>query len=235
MKKRFILISIILVISINLILTSVVQASNSKTTITIDADKEQIKPGDEIAYTISIQTTEEVSALDVRLDIPSGLTLVKDSGKIEDSNLTNNAITNEFSGDKICIVRMDTVTLSGNVTLATFKCKADPSANGDYKIGFKLLEITAGDDDHIVPDDECLIVNKSINVNNAEQESKDNEEIKNEISSAKEDATKEDSIKEDKKDKTPKTGDNSNVILWGSLCIIAVICFIAIARWNTKK
>lgn len=230
MKKRFILISIILVISMNLILTLAVQAANPKATITIEADKEQIIAGDEITYTISIQTIEEVSALDLRLDIPKGLTLIKDSGTIANSSLSNNAITNSFSEDKICIVRMDTVTLSGNVTLATFRCKADTVANGDYKIGFKLVEITAGDDDHIIPDDEYSIVNESINVKSAEQETGDNGDIKDEISSE-----KEQNSKEDKKKRTPKTGDNSNMILWGSLCIISGICFVIITRWKTKR
>lgn len=229
MKKRFILISIIFVISMNLILTSMVQAANPKATITVEADKTQIIVGDEITYTIFVETTEEISALDLRLDIPTGLTLIENSGTMVDSSLTNSAITSEFFEDKICVVRMDTVTLSGKVKLATFKCKADTIANGNYKIGFKLIEITAGDDDHIIPDDEYSVVNEAINIKNTKQEVEDNKD-ENVV-----EKPKDESVKEDKKKKTPKTGDNSNIILWGSICIIAGICFIIITRWNIKK
>ncbi len=231
MKRRIISILIILIISISLIPTSFVQAANSKVTITVSADKTDIIEGEEITYTIEMKTAEDISAIQLSLDIPIGLTYIENSGAVV-FNVTND-IGNfgEFVESQKSINIVDFNTFKGDITLATFRCKADNSSNGNYEIGLKNVIIATGQGFNRVPENECSVITKAISVKNANQEVGDNGDKKDETSSVKEESSKE----EVKDKKTPRTGDNSNMILWETLCVIAGICFIVIARWNTKK
>lgn len=167
MKKRVLSILIVLVLLMNLLPVSFVNAASSRVTIKVIADKTEAKAGDEINYTITCETTENIGSIALTLDIPTGLNYVSNSGKlasdlrdkiggITESSLDEADYTE--SSKMITIAHRSPFTLNGNVTLATFKCTVDNSASGNYGVGLQDVEVTVGQSFDIIPVDELSIV-----------------------------------------------------------------------------
>lgn len=147
MKKKFISIFIILVMLINMIPVTFANAATPKVTVTVDADKTEAKRGEEITYTIKCKAPEGVCSIQLALDIPTGLTYVSGdiAQNLEDviGDVTEASYTK--SEKLILIAHYLPISLTEDVTLATFKCKVNDDANGEYSVGLKDVEFTDSD------------------------------------------------------------------------------------------
>ena len=146
MKRKLISIFIILVMLINLVPIVSVNAATPTATVTVIADKTEAKRGDVINYTIKCTATEGLHSIQLALDIPAGLTYVADSGAIASNlrdvigNVTEASYTE--AEKLILIAHYSPFSLTEDVTLATFKCKVNNDANGEYSVGLKDVEFT---------------------------------------------------------------------------------------------
>lgn len=116
--------------------------ATSNTSIKVTSDKATANVGDTINYTITANATGEITVLDFYLDIPEGLTYVNGSGKVgtELSSISEKDFTENDLGE-ICTFANDKPFALNNIQLATFQCKVNDNANGNYTVGIKELEV----------------------------------------------------------------------------------------------
>ena len=146
MKRKIISIFILLVMLINLLPVITVNAAEPRVIVTVDADKTEVKRGEVINYTITCRATEKLCSIQLPLDIPEGLTYVANSGKIA-SNLENvlgalDELDYTEAEKLITISNRSPFEITGDVTIATFQCKVNDDASGEYSVGFVVGEET---------------------------------------------------------------------------------------------
>ena len=147
MKNKIISIFTIFLLIINLMPISLVRAATPKITVTVTPDKTTANNGDTINYTVTCSATDKVQSISLALDIPHGLTYVENSGAL-DPNLNSSLGVTLDEADYteaeklITIAHRSPFTLSGDVKIATFQCKVDNSAKGDYTVGLTDIEFT---------------------------------------------------------------------------------------------
>ena len=168
MRKKCISILLILALVISLIPIAPVLAAEPRATLTVTADKQEANPGDTINYTIKIKTTGDICSIYTELGIPTGLTYVANSGKL-DSNFINQIgdieeidYTEEFR--RITVLDLDPLNINGEITVATFQCTVDDNAkSGNYTVELKDVEI-ANENMDALPAGEFSVGNSTIKV-----------------------------------------------------------------------
>ena len=143
-------------ILIGLIPASVAYAIAPTIVFTVTPDVTEADPGDTVTYTISLKTSENVSGTQFYLNIPTGMTYVAGSGKI-DPNLKE-TLNNEYDhiGEvsfteklKMYIANTGALeglnNLSGGVTFGTFQCTVDADASGNIEVGLTIDVLDDGD------------------------------------------------------------------------------------------
>lgn len=168
MKKKVITILLLIGVLISLMPNPFIYAVEPKTTITVHADKTQAKPGDEITYSIQISAKEAVGSIMLTLDIPEGLTYVPNSGALATNftEVVGNLDEADYTETEklITIAHRSPFAINGTVTLATFKCRANGNATGNYTVGLKDVEVTVGENYDILPSNECNIISSTVNI-----------------------------------------------------------------------
>lgn len=149
MKKRIASLMLVfaMVLSVMTAAMPVLAAPTESTcTYTIEADKTTAKPGDTLNFTIYMQQTGTMTALEGTLTIPSGLTFVKDSGVL------TKGIKETLGWDAVDWTPDPKMILNGygaedfagteKLALMTFQCTVDSdAAAGEYKVD--LLDLVA--------------------------------------------------------------------------------------------
>ena len=147
MKTKIISILTILVLLFSIMpIANVFAASDSSFTLTITADKTTAKAGDTITYTITADATSGITVLDFYLDIPDGLTYVKESGAVGTGigSIAEKGFTENDLGE-IFTFANDTAFELNNAQLGTFKCTVNENSIGNYTVGVKDLEVVDED------------------------------------------------------------------------------------------
>lgn len=146
MNKRItsLLLCFVMVFSILATAVPVLAATVTSTQIKVTPDKTTASPGDIITYTITIGPVSDMGAMSMRLDIPTGLTYVENTGKLVDDLKTTlgfdvtdwTEITKMVSGYASAADYESTT----DTELAKFQCKVDDGATGSLEVGLKELE-----------------------------------------------------------------------------------------------
>ena len=156
MNKKILAIFLAITMLLGLIPASVAYAAEPTIVFTVTPDVTEAHPGDTVTYTISLKTSENVSGTQFYLNIPTGMTYVASSGKI-DPNLkaTLNNDANEIGevsyteSLKMFIANTGALeglnNLSGGVTFGTFQCTVDASASGNIDVGLTIDVLDDGD------------------------------------------------------------------------------------------
>lgn len=160
--KRFLAILLSAVLLLGLIPMIKTMAASENVSVSVTADKTTVNPGDEITFTISLNQIGNLAAIEMGLDIPSGLTYVANSGAL-DSELRDKLNTSEsltFTESSKKIVWADPVnywTSTDTLKIATFKCTVNADTDFIiYSVG--LNEVQFCDEDFEI---------RTHNINNA--------------------------------------------------------------------
>ena len=153
MNKKILAMLLTITILIGLIPASVAYAIAPTIVFTVTPDVTEADPGDTVTYT---KTSENVSGTQFYLNIPTGMTYVAGSGKI-DPNLKE-TLNNEYNhiGEvsfteklKMYIANTGALeglnNLSGGVTFGTFQCTVDADASGNIEVGLTIDVLDDGD------------------------------------------------------------------------------------------
>ena len=156
MNKKILAMLLTITILIGLVPASVAHAIAPTIVFTVTPDVTEADPGDTVTYTISLKTSENVSGTQFYLNIPTGMTYVAGSGKI-DPNLKE-TLNNEYNhiGEvsfteklKMYIANTGALeglnNLSGGVTFGTFQCTVDADASGNIEVGLTIDVLDDGD------------------------------------------------------------------------------------------
>ena len=141
MKKRILSVLMAIVMLIGMVPTAF--AATPKVKISIEASKTTPSKGEEITFTLSIQTFEDgsVSGFTLPIDVPSGLTYIANSGKV-DEGFKSVAKAEGFewieAEQQFFCSSSALDGLSGLTTkrvIGTFKCVVSNEAIGVYNVG----------------------------------------------------------------------------------------------------
>ena len=142
----------------------------------IKPDITETKPGDTITYSLKVKTTENISAMQFKLDIPSGLTYVaksfafdedlKDLLNDEDDNLGNVDWTDKSKMVLITTAALDGLNnLANGVIIGTFKCTVNPEAVGTYAVDL-AFDVLADGNFEDYPKDAYIVKSTEVAVTN---------------------------------------------------------------------
>ena len=146
MNKRItsILLCFIMVFSILVSAVPVYAATHESTQLKVTPDKTTANPGDIITYTIIMGPVSDMGAMQMVLDIPTGLTYVENSGKLADGLRTtlgfDTADWTEVSKMVNGVASAADYECDTDTTLATFQCKVNNDFTGTVSVGLKNLE-----------------------------------------------------------------------------------------------
>lgn len=146
MNKRItsLLLCFVMVFAMLATAVPVMAATVTSTQLKVVPDKTTAAPGDIITYTITMGPVSDLGSMSMRLDIPTGLTYVENSGKLADGLGTTlgfdttdwTEITKMVSG-YASAADYESAT---DTKLAEFQCKVDDGATGSLEVGLKELE-----------------------------------------------------------------------------------------------
>ena len=147
MKKRILSVLLTMVMLIGIMPTAF--AATPKVMLTVEASNTAPNVGDEVTFTLYIQTSAEgsVSGFDLPIDVPAGLTYVPSSGQIDSSfKSATNAENFEWIeiGTKFFCSSSALEGLSGLNTrraVGTFKCTVNNDASGTYNVGVSVFSL----------------------------------------------------------------------------------------------
>ena len=147
MKKR--IMAVLLAVSLMVGMIPAVNAANAKVSLTVEPSETILYAGDEVTFTLYIQTYEggSVSGFTLGLDIPSGLTYVDASAAIDSSFKAITGAENYewIEADKQFFCSSSALEgLSGLAerrSVGTFKCTVDNSAAGSYTVGASVVSV----------------------------------------------------------------------------------------------
>ena len=150
MKRK--ILSLLIIITMIFGMLPIYYVSAADTTVTITADKETAEPGDEITYTVSLQSAVDVGTATLTLNIPEGLTYVSESGTfdselktaIENRNKYNEVFFEENL--TIGIFDVDGYSFTNNTQIATFKCTVDSDAKDSKTVNFSTAVLADAED-----------------------------------------------------------------------------------------
>ena len=147
MKKRILSVLLTVVMLIGIMPTAF--AATPKVMLTVEASNTAPNVGDEVTFTLYIQTSAEgsVSGFELPIDVPAGLTYVPSSGQIDSSfKSATNAENFEWIeiGTKFFCSSSALEGLSGLNTrraVGTFKCTVNNDASGTYNVGVSVFSL----------------------------------------------------------------------------------------------
>lgn len=146
--KRLIAAMLSLVMVLGIIPLTAFAENYDSPTLTITASASEVHPGDEITCTVVMGPVKELQSLQMKIDLPEGLTYVAGSGsltpglkdkfKYDALDWTEGEMMiNGYAGQTMYTAEEDTV-------LATFRCTVDSDAVGELAIGLKGMEFYCG-------------------------------------------------------------------------------------------
>ena len=155
MNKRItsILLCFIMLFSMLVSAVPVYAATYESTQLKVVPDKTTANPGDIITYTIVMGPVSDMGAMQMVLDIPTGLTYVENSGKLADG--LKNTLGFDAADWTEASLRTDPLypgsMINGyasaadyecdtDTTLATFQCKVNDGFTGTVSVGLVKLE-----------------------------------------------------------------------------------------------
>lgn len=151
MKRK--ILSLLIIITMVFGMLPMYYVSAADTTVTITADTTEADPGDEITFTVSLQSSEDIGSATLVLNIPEGLTYVSNSGTFNSelaTTIKNKDADNQagfYENSKtIGIVDLYGSSFISNTELATFKCTVDSEASGNKTVNFSNAIIADADD-----------------------------------------------------------------------------------------
>ena len=137
MKKRSTLIALALSLAFTFAAVSVpVKAADNEnaTKFTVEASKEKVKPGDTIAYKVSIDEVENLGSIRFKVSLPKGLSIVEGSAEVEDVLGNESTTFNEESLIYMAGGFSDGYDAKDNTLLLSFECKSDKKMRGDKTV-----------------------------------------------------------------------------------------------------
>ena len=155
MNKRItsILLCFIMLFSMLVSAVPVYAATYESTQLKVVPDKTTANPGDIITYTIVMGPVSDMGAMQMVLDIPTGLTYVENSGKLADG--LKNTLGFDAADWTEASIRTDPLypgsmingyasaadyECSTDTVLATFQCKVNDGFTGTVSVGLVKLE-----------------------------------------------------------------------------------------------
>lgn len=116
----------------------------TSTQIKVIPDKTTASPGDIITYSIVLGPVSDMGSMQMVLDIPTGLTYVTGSGKLED-NLRTNLGYDAADWTEVSLMVNGYASAADyesdtDTTLAKFQCKVTDGATGNLEVGLDELE-----------------------------------------------------------------------------------------------
>ena len=140
MTKRITSLLLCLVMLFSMMPAAMHTHAATQTTVTVEADKTAVNPGDTVTYTVYLQSSIDIYAAQLYLDIPEGVTYVAGSGALAAN------VKNTLGADGDCSwVEADRILLLGSSTafkniseeklaVATFQCTVDSDAAGTLTV-----------------------------------------------------------------------------------------------------
>lgn len=152
MKKRFLGLVLACVMLLTMLPTMAFAAT---TTFKVTSDKTKVNPGDEVTFTVALSAVDKLSALNFKLDIPTGLAFVSAAvaNNLQSKLGMNGMLWNVDNKSFNAYGNMDGYTSSTDTTIMTFVCRVDNISNlpATLKVSLKETEMQDSDFDTTNP------------------------------------------------------------------------------------
>ena len=151
MKKKIVALLLTLVMLVGIIPAAVYATSDAKVTLTVTPDKEIAKAGEEVTFTVSMETEEKLASMAFLTAFTEGLEYVDGSGAVDtgakaafafdDVAWTEWSLRAGASKGDNYVNGYGSVSKAGEAVICTFKAKlADDAEPGEYSVDLTGLD-----------------------------------------------------------------------------------------------
>lgn len=149
MKKKFLALLLTAVLVLSMVPMSVVFATaNTKATYTVVANKTDAIPGDTVKFEINLDLIKPMTAFEVTISIPDGLTLVKGSQTpISAAAIGFTQVNNNEAALLVSGYSSNPYTATGTITIATFECTVNSNTETST-LSIGLIDTVLNDDEY---------------------------------------------------------------------------------------
>lgn len=163
MKKKFLALLLTAVLVLSMVPMSVVFATaNTKATYTVVANKTDAIPGDTVKFEINLDLIKPMTAFEVTISIPDGLTLVKGSQTpISAAAIGFTQVNNNEAALLVSGYSSNPYTATGTITIATFECTVNSNTETST-LSIGLIDTVLNDDEY--EEEDHNVVSAKLNI-----------------------------------------------------------------------
>lgn len=142
--KKLIRVIVICAIMLSLMIAQMTTVYAGSAVISVAADRTEAEAGETVNFTVSLSPVSDLGSMLMKLDIPEGLTYVKESGKLADglkSKLGFDML--DFTEKSLIINGVASAadySSSSDTVICTFSCTVDNGFKGNAEVGLTNLE-----------------------------------------------------------------------------------------------